>query len=142
VIQQAPEGGQRIVDDDERPAGIPILGIISFLAGVVLCFIGIVLMGVIIFGDIPTGSGSFLAGAITFGVGILYLAVAVGAWFSMSWARTIGIVTAILGLAAGVFTLVTTGAIAHGFATFVFPIFLLWYLNRDKVKAAFNSDRE
>ena len=128
------------MDDDERPAGIPILGIIAFLGGVVLCFIGIVLMGVVIFGDIPTGSGSFIAGVITFAVGILYVAVAVGAWFTLPWARTAGIVTAILGLAAGVFTLVTTGAIAHGIATFVFPIFLLWYLNRDKVKAAFNRD--
>jgi hypothetical protein len=127
-------------EDEERPFGIPLLGIISFLGGVVLCFIGIVLMGVIIFGDIPTGSGSFIAGAITFGVGILYLAVAVGAWFTRPWARTVGLATAVLGLVAGVVTLVTTGAIAHGFATFVFPIFLLWYLNRAKVKEAFRRD--
>jgi len=127
-------------EDEERPFGIPLLGIISFLGGVVLCFIGIVLMGVIIFGEIPTGSGSFIAGAITFGVGILYLAVAVGAWFTRPWARTVGLATAVLGLAAGVITLVTTGAIAHGFATFVFPIFLLWYLNRAKVKEAFRRE--
>ena len=37
-------------------------------------------------------------------------------------------------------TLITTGAIAHGFATFVFPIFLLWYLNRAKVKEAFRRE--
>jgi hypothetical protein len=128
------------VDDEERPAGIPILGIIAFLGGVVLCFIGIVLTGVVIFGGIPTGSGSFLAGAATFAVGILFLAVAIGAWFTLPWARTAGIVTAILGLAAGVITLVTTGAIAHGIATFVFPLFLLWYLNRDTVTAAFNRE--
>ena len=128
------------MDDEQRLAGIPILGIISFLGGVVLCFIGIVLMGVIIFGDVPTGSGSFLAGAATFAVGILYIAVAIGAWFTLPWARTVGLVTAVLGLAVGIFTLVTTGAIAHGIATFVFPLFLLWYLNRDKVKAAFNRD--
>ncbi len=128
------------MDDEERPFGIPLLGIISFLGGVVLCFIGIVLMGVIIFGDIPTGSGSFIAGAITFAVGVLYLGVAVGAWFTRPWARTVGLVTAVLGLTAGVITLVTTGAIAHGFATFVFPIFLLWYLNRAKVKEAFKRE--
>jgi hypothetical protein len=128
------------MDDEDRPAGIPLLGIVSFVGGIVLCFIGIVLMGVIVFGDTPIGGGSFIAGAITFGVGILYLAVAVGAWFTRPWARTVGIGTAILGLAAGVITLVTTGAIAHGFATFVFPIFLLWYLNRDKVKDAFRRE--
>ena len=60
--------------------------------------------------------------------------------FTFPWARNAGIVTAILGLAAGVFTLATTGALAHAIATFVFPIFLLWYLNRDKVTAAFNRD--
>lgn len=59
-----------------------------------------------------------------------------GAWSTRPWARTVGLVTAILGLVAGVVTLLTTGAIAHGFATFVFPIFLLWYLNRAKVKEA------
>ena len=128
------------MDDEERPFGIPLLGIIAFLGGIVLCFIGIVLMGVIIFGDVPTGSGSFIAGAITFGIGILYLAVAVGAWFTRPWARTVGLVTAVLGLGAGVVTLITTGAIAHGFATFVFPIFLLWYLNRAKVKEAFRRE--
>ena len=78
--------------------------------------------------------------SITFAVGILYVAVAVGPWFTFPWARNAGIVTAILGLAAGVFTLATTGALAHAIATFVFPIFLLWYLNRDKVTAAFNRD--
>ena len=124
----------------ERLAGIPILGIIAFLGGVVLCFIGIVLMGVIIFGDLPTGNGTFLAGAATFAVGILYIVVAMGAWFRLPWARTVGLVTAVLGLAAGIFTLITTGAIPHGIATFVFPLFLLWYLNRDKVKAAFSGD--
>jgi len=91
-------------------------------------------------GDVPTGSGSLIAGAITFAAGILYIAVAVGASFTFPWARNAGIVTAILGLAAGVFTLATTGALAHAIATFVFPIFLLWYLNRDKVTVAFNRD--
>ncbi|HEU0243870.1 MAG TPA: hypothetical protein VFQ75_08195 [Candidatus Limnocylindrales bacterium] len=125
--------------DEDRPFGIPLLGIISFLGGVVLAFIGIVLMGVIIFGDVPTGSGSFIAGALTFGVGMLFIAVAIGAWFTLPWARTVGLATAVLGLVAGVITLVTTGAIAHGIATFVFPIFLLWYLNRPKVKEAFRN---
>jgi hypothetical protein len=124
-------------DDEGRPMGIALLGIISFLGGAVLCFIGIVLTGTIIFGDLPTGEGTFLAGAITFAAGILFLATAVGAWFNYPWARTVGLITAVAGLAAGIWTLVTTGAIAHGFATFVFPIFLLWYLNRDKVKEAF-----
>jgi hypothetical protein len=128
------------VDDDERLAGIPILGIIAFLGGVVLCFVGIVLMGVIIFGDVPTGNGAFIAGAATFAVGILYIAVAIGTWFTLPWARTAGLVTAVLGLAVGLFTLVTTGAVAHGIATIVFPIVLLWYLNRARVKAAFNRE--
>ena len=66
-VRWRPRGSADMDDDDERPIGIPLLGIISFLGGIVLCFIGIVLMGVIIFGDIPTGSGSFIAGAITFG---------------------------------------------------------------------------
>jgi hypothetical protein len=44
------------------------------------------------------------------------------------------------GAGCGVFTLATTGALANAIATFVFPIFLLWYLNRDKVTAAFNRD--
>ena len=125
--------------DEGRPFGISLLGIVSFLGGVVLAFIGIVLMGVIIFGDVPTGNGTFLAGVITFAVGMLFLATAVGAWFSFPWARTIGLATAVLGLVAGLITLVTTGAIAHGVATFVFPIFLLWYLNRASVKAAFSD---
>jgi hypothetical protein len=122
---------------NDRPSGIVVLGIISFLAGIVLIFIGLTLTGVVIFGAVPGGNGSFIAGILTIAVGALYVAVAIGAWFTRPWARLAGIVTAAFGLTAGVITLVLTGAIGHAIATFVFPIFLLWYLNRASVKAAF-----
>jgi hypothetical protein len=127
--------------DERRPIGIVLLGIISLLGGVALLFVGIVLVGVVAFGPEPTGNGTFVAGLLVGAVGLLYMAVAAGAWFGLPWALTIGVVTAALGLVAGVFTLLATGSVAHGLATLVFPAFLLWYLNRADVQAAFDDDR-
>ena len=124
---------------EKRPAGIAMLGIISFLGGIALAFVGIVLMGVMLFGPAVTGEGVFLAGLLTFAVGGLFLAVAVGFWLGFPWALPIATATAALGLLAGVLNLVVTGQVTHGFATLVFPAFLLWYLNREDVKRAFDE---
>ncbi|HEX5828761.1 MAG TPA: hypothetical protein VFY23_14645 [Candidatus Limnocylindrales bacterium] len=124
---------------EKRPAGIAMLGIISFLGGIALAFVGIVLMGVMLFGPAVTGEGVFLAGLLTFAVGAMFLGVAVGFWLGFPWALPIATATAALGLLAGVLNLVVTGEITRGFATLVFPAFLLWYLNRDDVKRAFDE---
>ena len=118
-----------------------MLGILSFIGGVALVFVGIVLTGSVALGPVPTGDFVFLTGLGILAVGLLYVAVAVGAWLGFAWVPTVGLVTAGLGLLAGVLSLLTTGSVTHGIATLVFPVFLFWYLNRDDVRAAFNEDR-
>jgi hypothetical protein len=130
---------ERNVDDEGRPFGISILGLISLLGGIVLVFVGVVLMGVVAFGPEPTGTGTFLSGVLTGAVGLLFIAVAGGFWFGFPWARIAGLVTALLGLAISAIGFVMHGSIAHAGATVVFPLFLLWYLNRASVKAAFTK---
>ena len=125
---------------EHRPIGIAMLGFVAFVGGVALVFIGIVGMGVLLFGPAQTGDHVFIAGLATFAAGILYLGVAVGAWLGMSWVLPVGLATAVIGLAVGVLQLLATGEVSHGFATLVFPVFLLWYLNRDDVKAAFTDE--
>jgi hypothetical protein len=129
------------VDDEGRPFLISILGIVSFLAGVVLVFVGVVLMGVVAFGPEVTGSGVFLSGALTTAAGLLYIAVAGGFWFGAPWARLAALVTAVISLVVSVIAFILHGSLGHALATVVFPLFLLWYLNRASVKAAFSRDR-
>ena len=128
---------ERTVDEEGRPFGITILGIISMLGGVVLVFVGIVLMGVVAFGPQVTGDGVFLSGVLTTIAGLLYVAVAAGFWFGFPWARMAALVTAVISLVVSVIAFVLHGSLAHALATVIFPIFLLWYLNRASVKAAF-----
>ena len=128
------------MDDDEgRPMGIALLGVIALLGGIVLVFVGIVLMGVVSFGPETKGNGVFLSGLLTFAAGLLYMGVAAGAWFGLPWARVAGLVTAVIGLVVGVGGFLLHGSVTHVVATIIFPIFLLWYLNRPSVKAAFQD---
>jgi hypothetical protein len=128
------------VEVERRPVGILILALISFVGGVALLFIGLMGMGIVLFGPAQVGDGAFAVGLLAFAAGLLYLAVAGGAFLGMSWVLPVGLVTAVVGLGIGVLQLLATDSVSRGIATIVFPVFLLWYLNRDDVKAALTDE--
>jgi hypothetical protein len=49
----------------------------------------------------------------------------------------LGQILAVIGVVEGIFALLGTGSLNYAMATTAFPLILLWYMNRDTVKAAF-----
>jgi hypothetical protein len=119
------------------PMGITILGLFAFLSGLSMAFTGFELMGVVAFGPVPTGNGVFISGLLSALVGVLYLAVAFGAWTLKPWTWAFGLIMSVIGIFNGVLMMLLTGSLAYGVAVLIFPTFVYWYLNREDIKALF-----
>ena len=119
------------------PIGVAVLGFFALVNGLGAFIVGLRLMGLVTFGPAVIGSGVFFWGALTFILGLLYIAVAWGAWTLRVWAWTFGMLVAILGIFNAVMVLIATGDLATGFGVALLPAVVLWYLNSEGVKEAF-----
>jgi hypothetical protein len=119
------------------PIGVAVLGFFALVNGLGALIVGLRLMGLVAFGPAVTGTGVFFWGALTFILGVLYIAVAYGAWTLRVWAWTFGMLVAILGIFNAVMVLIATGDLATGLGVALLPAVVLWYLNTEGVKAAF-----
>ncbi len=119
------------------PIGVAVLGFFALVNGIAALIIGLQLMGVVTFGPVSTGSGVFLWGLLAFVLGLLYVAVAYGAWTVRIWAWTFGMLIAVLGIFTAVMILFATGDLSKGLAAALLPGLILWYLNTEGVKNAF-----
>jgi hypothetical protein len=119
------------------PIGVAILGFFALVNGIAALIMGLQLMGVVAFGPVSTGSGTFLWGLLAFVLGLLYVAVAYGAWTVRIWAWTFGMLLAVLGIFNAVMILFATGDLSKGVAAALLPGLVLWYLNTAGVKEAF-----
>ena len=61
----------------KTPVGVVLLGFVALVAGVAHLFAGLTLMGYVAFWDGELGSGMFLWGAITFALGVAFMACAI-----------------------------------------------------------------
>jgi len=137
----------------ERPTGVTILAILSFLAGglVLLFALGALLGGAMIasvFASLPAslvGVGAIIVAVVCFLFAALYAANGVGLLKLQNWARVLTIVLIILGLLSAV--LGVFGALAH-FRVFLLvrqlivagiDVWILKYMNKPHVKQAFGS---
>jgi len=137
----------------ERPTGVTVLAILSFLAGglVLLIALGALLGGAMIasvFASLPAslvGVGAIIVAVICFLFAALYAANGVGLLKLQNWARVLTIVLIILGLLSAV--LGGFGALAH-FRVFLLvrqlivagiDVWILMYLYKPHVKQAFGS---
>ena len=68
------------------PIGVAVLGFFALVNGLGALIIGLRLMGFVTFGPAESGTGLFFWGALTFILGIAYVAVAWGAWTLRIWA--------------------------------------------------------
>jgi hypothetical protein len=119
------------------PFGVIIIGLLAVFAGVLYLLNGLTFLGAIVFGPIPSGDGRILAGVLAIIVGIIWIAVG-GAAFSLKpWAWVFGVIMAFFGLFESLLALLTTLSWEYAIATAVLPVFILWYLNREKIKQAF-----
>ena len=119
------------------PIGVAVLGFFALVNGLGAFIVGLRLMGLVAFGPAVTGSGVFFWGALTFILGLLYIAVAWGAWTLRVWAWTFGMLVAILGIFNAVMVLIATGDLATGIGVALLPAVVLGYLNTEGVKSAF-----
>lgn len=124
------------------PIGVAVLGFFALVNGIAALIIGLQLIGVVAFGPVATGSGVFFWGLLAFLLGLLYIAVAYGAWTVRIWAWTFGMLVAVLGIFNAVMILFATGDLAKGLAAALLPAIVLWYLNTDSVKQAFVEGEE
>ena len=119
------------------PIGVAVLGFFALVNGLGDFIVGLRLMGIVAFGPAVTGTGVVFWGALIFILGLLYIAVAWGAWTLRVWAWTFGMLVAILGIFNAVMVLIATGDLATGLGVALLPAVILWYLNTEGVKGAF-----
>jgi hypothetical protein len=119
------------------PIGITVLGLFALMTGISQAFTGFQLMGIVAFGPVPTGNGVFISGLVSVIVGVVYLAVAFGAWSLKPWTYAFGLIMSVIGIFNGVLMMLMTGSLAYGVAVLVFPTIVYLYLSRTEVRDAF-----
>ena len=124
------------------PFGVIVLGVLAIFAGTLYLLQGLMFLGAIVFGPIPSGNGTVLAGTLAVIVGIIWIAVG-GAAFSLKpWAWMFGVLMACFGLFEALIALLATLSWEYAIATAVLPAIILWYFNRQKIKEAFGVSDE
>jgi hypothetical protein len=121
-----------------RPVGVTVLAILSFVAGLIYLWNGLDLLGYLIFGPShPAATGSlFWSGVFAIILGVIWLAVGGALWSLQPWAWMFAFIMAIFGLLESTFTLIAGGGATY-FGMFLFPLIILIYLNSASTKKAF-----
>jgi hypothetical protein len=141
----------------KRPTGVTILGVLAYLAAVLLVLAGLLSFFAGSFAaklmanagsSVPASIAGIIGGAI--GVvfilfAVLYFATGYGLMALKNWGRIITIILSILSILG---SLLGFTALMHGFAMFVvfwalvrlvISIVILWYLFQPEVKQAFGA---
>ena len=109
----------------ERPGGITVLALLYAIEGL----FGLGMGGMFLAGGsmIPGLGGSFMAafGIVMVIIALIDFVIAYGLWTMQSWARTVAIIFAIIGLLG--FPIGT-----------IISIIILWYLFKPEIKEAFH----
>ena len=121
----------------KRPIGVLFLGFLSLVAGFAFIFYGLQFMGAVTFGPFQAGSGLWAYGLLVFLSGIAFAAAGFAFWSLQSWAWLFGQIMAVFGLVDAVILMLSSGELNYGLAAAIFPLLILWYLNRDVIKKAF-----
>ncbi len=124
-----------------RPTGITILAVLSGIGGVFGLLASLALLGLSGAVAGATGLGGFVvvAGLFVLVYSVLSLALAYGFWSLKPWAWPLGIGVQVLGIVQGVLQYMNapeTGLISLIIGLAI-SAFILWYLMRPHVKAAF-----
>jgi hypothetical protein len=121
----------------KRPFGISFLAFIWALAGIGYVVMGLKMTTSVTFGPLEFGGGTWFWGWVIVLTGLLFWAAAGAAWTLQPWAWMLGMFLAAWGLLQGFFIIIGYGTWEMALAATGWPVFVLWYLNRDVVKKAF-----
>jgi hypothetical protein len=126
--------------DMRRPAGITIIGVLASIAGIIYILQGIRILGYVAFGPAQAWSNVSATGWGTLILGIVWLAVG-GAFMSLRpWAWVFGVIVVGLSLIAAFWGNINGWQFGDLFVAMIVPLVILFYLNSEKVKAAFGLD--
>ncbi len=120
-----------------RPAGVTIIGVLSFAAGIIYLLQGIRILGFVAFGPGEAFSNVSLTGWTTLIVGLFWIAVG-GAFLSLQpWAWLFGVIVVGLSLIEAFFGNINGWQFGDMFTAMIVPLVILFYLYSEKVKEAF-----
>lgn len=120
-----------------RPAGITIIGVLSFAAGIIYLLQGIRVLGFVAFGPGQAFTNMPLTGWTTLVIGLFWIAVG-GAFLSLQpWAWLFGVIVVGLSLIEAFFGNINGWQFGDMFTAMIIPLVILAYLYTDKVKEAF-----
>ena len=122
------------------PAGVVIIGFLALMSGVAHVFAGLTLTGYVVFWDGKMGTGMFTWGLFTLAIGVIFVACAIALWWTRPWAWMLTNLVAVLGLVDAIFVMFASHDISQGLAVALLPAVVLWYLNQDHIKHAFEVD--
>lgn len=141
-VPQAPSVSNRVT---QRPTGITIIAILEVLGGLVFFGLGAIILliaGILgagfrtanfpVLGSI-TGIILGVIGLILVIIGIINFVIAYGYWSGRTWAWTMGMVFAVLGIIIGLITL------PGGMIRIILDVLIVYYLTRPHVKAFFGK---
>jgi hypothetical protein len=133
----------------KRPTGVTILAILALIGGILslLGGFGLVALGAsstLATSSVISGTSATLFGLVAIVTGVLALAFAIGAFRGAGWAWVLGIVAEVLNLVSYVVQIgigATKGQVGNEITSnivgIVISAIILWYLNRQNVKAYF-----
>lgn len=135
----------------DRPVGVTILAVITFVAGLVGLCVPIVLLITTTFGDAAINDDlAGVDGQLVFGAStlllfigpILYLVFSYGAFGLRRWAWWLGIFASSLSLVGNTIQLLTGEGVLQVAASTVFDLVIFVYLLMPHVRKAFLSDQQ
>jgi hypothetical protein len=122
------------------PILISVLGFFAALAGFAWLFLGLRILGFDWFGalgDLPKFESVGIWGWLIIGLGVLWLAVAVGLWALQPWAWMFAMIVAGLALVEAFLWFLQYPGSGIGFGMSILPFIIILYLNGRDVKAQF-----
>jgi hypothetical protein len=123
-----------------RPAGITIIGVLSFAAGIIYLLQGIRILGFVAFGPGQAFTNVSLTGWTTLALGVVWIAVG-GAFLSLQpWAWLFGVIVVGFSLIEAFFGNINGWQFGDMFTAMIVPLVILFYLYSEKVKAAFGLE--
>ena len=125
----------------QRPTGITVLAILSFIGGVLAIFAGLALVG--LSGAIASAAGgggglATILGLLLLVFGVLELILGYGFWTLKPWAWSMGVALQAAGIVLDVIQFINNGSqLVSVIISIAISAAIIWYLFQPHVKAAF-----
>ena len=122
------------------PILISVLGFFAALAGFAWIFLGLRILGFdwfTILGDVGKYEQSGIWGWLAIGLGVIWIAAAVGMWSLRPWAWMFAMVVAGLSLFEAFLWMLEYPGTGLGLGMSILPLIIILYLNGRDVKVAF-----